>query len=73
MGHSCHVLYLEFNGPKFITYAEDGNEESEEQKKSNSGKVLASGDSKGSIKVWNFFKGKLIKKIENAHIGNGIT
>jgi WD40 repeat protein len=37
------------------------------------GKVLASGDSEGTIKVWNFAKGKCIKKLEKAHTENGIT
>ena len=37
MGHSCHILFLEF---------------------SDNGKVLASGDSEGTIKIWNFSKGK---------------
>lgn len=40
---------------------------------SHNGKVLASGDSEGSIKVWNFMKGKCIKKLEKAHTENGIT
>jgi WD40 repeat protein len=37
MGHSCHILFLEF---------------------SENGKVLASGDSEGTIRIWNFSKGR---------------
>ncbi|CAI2365889.1 unnamed protein product [Moneuplotes crassus] len=40
---------------------------------SENGKVLASGDSEGTIKVWNFEKGKCVKKIEKAHTDHGIT
>ena len=52
MGHTCHILYLEF---------------------SKNGKVLASGDSQGTIKIWNFAKGKWVKKMEKAHLDKGIT
>jgi len=52
MGHSWHILCLEF---------------------SENGKVLASGDSQGTIKIWNFAKGKCVKKLEKAHPENGIT
>lgn len=40
---------------------------------SENGKVLASGDSEGTIKIWNFTKGKCIKKLEKVHPDNGIT
>jgi WD40 repeat-containing protein SMU1 len=40
---------------------------------SENGKVLASGDSEGTIKVWNFSKGKCVKKLEKAHTEHGIT
>jgi WD40 repeat protein len=36
-------------------------------------KILASGDSEGSIKFWKFTTGKCLKILEHAHSGQGIT